>query len=103
MDTARQKTELQGLLQGVLSQLGEEDADLQAAVTTAAQELMDVEAGEAKDEEEEADSQSDSEDEAEEDSEAASAQPSREHERALAIGRKYLQRLTGKNVKDADA
>ena len=36
LETARQKSELQGLLHGVLSRLSDEDGDLQAAVTNAA-------------------------------------------------------------------
>ena len=63
---------------------------------------MEVEVLAAQGNEEEAGSQSDSEEVTEEEPEPASTQASRGHERALAIGRKYLQRLTGKNVKDAD-
>ena len=63
---------------------------------------MEVEVLAAQGNEEEAGSQSESEEKTEEESKPASAQASREHERALAIGRKYLQRLMGKNVKDAD-
>ena len=102
LETARQKSELQGLLHGVLSRLCDEDGDLQAAVTNAAQELMDVEVLAAQGNEEEAGSQSESEEESEEEPEQVSTQASREHERALAIRRRYLQKLTGKNVKDAD-
>ena len=52
--------------------------------------------------EEEAGSQLESEEETEKEPEPASTQASREHEHALAIKRKYLQRLMGKNAKDAD-
>ena len=63
---------------------------------------MEVEVLVAQRNEEEAGSQSDSEEETEEEPEPVSTQASHEHERALAIGRRYLQKLTGKNVKDAD-
>ena len=63
LETARQKSELQGLLHGVLSRLCDEDGDLQAAVTNAAQELMDMEVLAAQGNEEEAGSQSESEEE----------------------------------------
>ena len=36
LETTRQKSELQGLLHGVLSRLSDEDGDLQSAVTNAA-------------------------------------------------------------------
>ena len=63
---------------------------------------MEVEILAAQRNEEEAGSQSDSEEKTEEEPEPVSTQASRKHERALAIGRRYLQKLTGKNVKGAD-
>ena len=63
---------------------------------------MEVEVLAAQGNEEEAGSQSDSEEETEEEPEPVSTQVSRKHERALAIGHRYLKKLTGKNVKDAD-
>ena len=63
---------------------------------------MEVEVLAAQGNEEESGSQSDSEEETKEEPEPASTQASRKYERALAIGCRYLQKLTGKNVKDAD-
>ena len=63
---------------------------------------MEVKILAAQGNEDKAGSQSESEEETEEEPEPASTQDSREHECALAIGCNYLQRLMGKNVKDAD-
>ena len=63
---------------------------------------MEVEVLAAQGNEEEAGSQSESEEETEEEPEPVSTQALCEYEWALAIGRRYLQKLTGKNEKDAD-